>query len=369
MGDDLESLVALNLSGMVGAALHRRLVERFGSARDALRAKPSDLRQVPGVGEITASAISGVPRGAALEEIELAAKKGVRILPAASAEYPPALASIYDPPVVLYVKGDLRPADALAIGVVGSRKCSAYGERQAARFACDLASLGVTVVSGLARGVDTKAHIGALRAKEGRTIAVLGSGLLTVYPPENQKLFDSLVERGAGVSEFPLRSRPEPSNFPRRNRIISGLSLGVLVVEAADKSGALITSDWALDQAREVFCVPGSVESPLSRGTHRLIKQGAKLAEEAADIVEEIPALAPLATRLKREAPSTAMERAVLGRLGEKGRSAESLAAETRLPLATVEAALVQLAARGWAEARGASYTRGARAPKSRDEE
>ena len=348
MEADLESLVALNLTGLVGAALHRRLCEHFGSARAALRAPRSELKRVPGIGELTSSAIVEQSRsGAAGEEIEAAASEGVAILPFGSAGYPASLATLHDPPLVLYVRGSLEERDLLGVGLVGSRQATPYGLRQAARFGGELADVGVTVVSGLARGIDTEAHTGALRAKEGRTLAVLGSGVASVYPPENRFLARRIAERGALLSEFPLRSTPVPENFPRRNRIISGLSLGILVIEAGEKSGALITADWAMEQGREVFALPGSVESPMSRGAHLLIRQGAKLAETAADVLEELPPLAPLLARSSGSAGVSPLEHAVLRELGGKPRTAEAVAASSRLPEVTVSAALERLAVRG----------------------
>ena len=357
MDSDLESLVALNLTGLVGAALHRRLCERFGSARAALRAPRSELKRVQGIGEITSAAIVEQSRSrAAAEEIALAAAGGVTLLAHGSPGYPGALSSLHDPPLVLYVRGALEERDLLGVGVVGSRQATPYGRRQAARFGVELAEMGVTVVSGLARGIDTEAHHGALRSKEGRTIAVLGSGLDSVYPPENRELARLIAGRGALLSEFPLRSTPVPENFPRRNRIISGLSLGLLVIEAGEKSGALITADWAMDQGREVFALPGSVESPMSRGTHLLIRQGAKLAETAADVLEELPALAPLLRGPASTTGVSPLERTVLREMGGKPRTAESVAAATRLPEVTVSAALDRLSARGLVTSEGTLF-------------
>ncbi|MBI4563685.1 MAG: DNA-protecting protein DprA [Planctomycetes bacterium] len=345
------------MTGLVGAVLHRRLVERFGDARAALRAGVSELRRVQGVGEITAAAIANVARsGDAGREIEKARRSGIRIAAHGAPEYPAALLSLHDPPLVLYLKGDLLERDHLSLGVVGSRRCTPYGERQAARFAADLAELGVTVVSGLARGIDTRAHQGALRARNGRTLAVMGSGLSRVYPPENAKLFAAVSERGAAISEFPLDAGPQPENFPRRNRLISGLSLGILIVEAAEKSGALITADWAAEQGREVFCLPGSVESPMSRGAHLLIKQGAKLVENAMDVLEELPALAPLLRSADAGAWISPLERTVLAKIDRVPRSCESVAAATKLPECSVGAALQRLAARGLVLEEGGAY-------------
>ncbi len=317
----LETLVRLNLSGMVGSALLRRLEERFGP-RDLHRVSRRDLERVPGIGPLTSKAIAGA--GDPAREIDLARRHGIEILACNAPGFPPVLRTLHDHPIVLYRRGTSVESDALSVGVVGSRACTDYGRRQAGRFAQELARLGVTVVSGLARGVDTAAHRGALRPPGGRTVAVLGSGLLRIYPPENARLLEEIVARGAVLSEFPLQAAPEPANFPRRNRLISGLSLGVLVVEAAERSGALLTADWALEQNREVFCMPGPVENPMSRGCHRLIKQGAKLAEDPLDVLEEIPAFAPLIQAPVRLSP---LERAVLRRLTNEPQSAEAVAA------------------------------------------
>jgi len=357
--NDLEALVALNLTGMVGSALHGRLVQRFGSAAAALAAPVARLREVPGVGELTARAIAKAAKGGeGKREVDRAAALGVRLVPFSASEYPGPLKTTFDAPLVLSVKGEYRPSDVLAIGIVGSRKCTPYGERQAARFAAELAALGVTVVSGLARGVDTKAHVGAVRAEGGRTIAVLGSGLGRIYPPENAKLFESVCRHGCAVSEFALDAGPEPANFPRRNRIIAGLSLGVLVVEAAEKSGALITANWAADEGREIFCVPGSLESPMSRGPHALIKQGAKLVESAVDLLEEVPALAPVLAKVGRPVSLTPLENTILAHVEKKARTGEAIAAASRLPESSVLAALTELLAKKLVRAEGEGFVR-----------
>jgi DNA processing protein len=348
--NDLEILVKLNLSGMIGSSLLRRLLEHFDLHRIP-RLSRRDLERVPGIGPITSKAIVEAPDPG--PEIALAAKHRIEILPATGPLYPPALRSLYDHPIVLYRRGATTEADALAVGIVGSRDCTDYGRRQALRFGQELARLRITVVSGLARGTDTAAHRGALLAPEGRSIAFLGCGLLRPYPPENAGLLDEICRRGAAFSEFPLQTAPETVNFPRRNRLISGISQGVLVVEAAEKSGALITADWALEQGRDVFCVPGSIESPLSRGCHRLIKQGAKLVEEPADILEEIPVFASL---LSPAVALTPLERAVLRRLTLRPCAAESIGAASRLPVVSVEHALESLEAKGVAVRRNGQY-------------
>ncbi|MBU3934057.1 MAG: DNA-processing protein DprA [Candidatus Omnitrophica bacterium] len=220
----------------------------------------------------------------------LSAKNKIRALHLTGEGYPTNLKYIYDPPPDLYIKGNIIPQDNIAIAIVGSRQASYYGLKNAQELAFELAAGGITIISGLARGVDSAAHRGALKAK-GRTIAVLGSGLNMIYPVENKGLAEEISRNGAVISEFPQDTPPHRQNFPRRNRIISGLSLGVLVVEAAKRSGALITVGFALEQGREVFALPGKIDSFTSQGTHDLIKQGAKLVESAEDIIEELEPL------------------------------------------------------------------------------
>jgi len=284
------TVLRLHLTDRVGAVTYKKLLRAFGSPEAAFAAPASRLAEIEGIGAKTAREIArgrGEAAEAAEAELERAERAGVRILTIEDAAYPRALRTIFDPPLALYVKGALAPRDGLAFGVVGSRRSSYYGKTQAERISAHLAGLGFTIVSGLARGIDSCAHRGALRA-HGRTIAVLGNGLGSVYPPENEKLAGEIAESGALVSEFPMDAEPHRDNFPRRNRIISGLSMGVLVVEGNVRSGALITAHAALEQGREVFAVPGKVDSPLARGPHSLIKLGAKLVEGPGDILDEI---------------------------------------------------------------------------------
>lgn len=220
-------------------------------------------------------------------ELEYMEREGIRAVSRGDAEYPGLLKEIHDPPPVLFVKGAFLPDDADSVAIVGSRDASAYGLRMAERLAFDLALAGITVVSGMARGIDSAAHKGAMKAG-GRTIAVMGSGFRHIYPSESGKLVQEISAQGAVVTEFPSDVGPLKYNFPKRNRIISGLSKGVVVVEAAAKSGALITADFALEQGREVFAVPGMADSGMSGGSNRLIKDGAKLVTSAGDIMEEI---------------------------------------------------------------------------------
>ena len=285
--NELESLLILNAVPGLGNMRIRKLLEGLGSAEDILSASEKELSATGLPSKVVQSIIRFDKEEFLKKEQELMHKEDVRALSFLEKDYPDLLSKIPDAPVVLYVKGDIKKEDNTAVSLVGSRKASFYGTSVAEKFAFNLAGLGITIVSGMARGIDTATHEGALKAN-GRTIAVLGSGLAKIYPPENKKLFLKIAEARAVVSEFPMTTAPAAFNFPRRNRIISGLSLGVVVVEASAKSGALITSRFALEQGREVFAVPGKVDSPTSRGTHELIKQGAKLVHSVEDILEEI---------------------------------------------------------------------------------
>jgi len=288
MDDDKVYWVALNKVPGVGPILYGKLIAQFGGAKEVFFAPAERLRRVEGVGEELAKRIE---EGTFLEEgkreLMRAKELGIEVITIREERYPSNLRQIPDPPPLLYVKGNLAERDALAVAVVGSRRCSPYGRAFARKISGELASKGVTVVSGMARGIDTEAHRGALEAG-GRTIAVFGSGLDVIYPSENRWLFEEIWRNGAVISEFPLSTPPERWNFPLRNRIISGLALGVVVVEASERSGALITASMALEQGRSVFAVPGYAGAVTSRGTHRLIKEGAKLIEGAEDILEEV---------------------------------------------------------------------------------
>ena len=286
--DDPFYWFALRSVPLVGNVTFRRLIEHFGSPATALSAS---LEQLSGVKGLTAPAALSIKRydhsKAAETESEAFAKSGAHLVTLLDDRYPSLLKEIPDPPPYLYLKGTL-PASRTTIAVVGSRSASDYGISITSRLSRELAEQGVTIVSGLALGVDTAAHRAALQAK-GATIGVLGCGIDLVYPSINRQLYREMEERGAIISEFPVGTPPDAPNFPRRNRIISGLSRGVLVVEAAEKSGSLITAGFALEQGREVFAVPGNITFRASRGTNSLIKQGAKLVESVSDIIGELP--------------------------------------------------------------------------------
>jgi DNA processing protein len=285
--DDLTAWVALKSVEGVGNVAYRNLLAAFGSPDRVFEATLPQLEQTAGLNHKTARNIKdfrGLQRARA--EIDRAAREGVSIVTVKDPAYPDRLRRIYDYPPLLYIKGTLTPED-IPVAVVGSRNASPYGRFVTERLCRELALRGVTVVSGLARGIDTCAHRGAL-AGRGRTIAVMGCGIDVIYPLDNRKLHGEIVSNGAVVTEFPFGTEPDRPHFPARNRIISGMSLGVLIVEAGEKSGSLITARCALEQGREVFAVPGSIDLPGSRGTNSLLRQGAKLVECVEDILEEI---------------------------------------------------------------------------------
>lgn len=287
------------------------LLAKAGGIEAACNADLSLLRSVQGIGSAKASQIQAALRraaDAAAHELEQARALGVTLLSLEDADYPPLLREIPNPPLVLYMKGDLQPRDLNAVAIVGSRKCSHYGREQAERFASLLAGAGVTIISGGARGVDSAAHRGAIRHPDGRTIAVLGCGIDITYPPENKALFEQIAARGAVISEYPIGTQPLAENFPRRNRIVSGMSRGVLVIEADIRSGALITARQAADDHnRPVFAIPGRVDNALSAGPHALIRDGATLVTSLDQILDGLGPLPDSAYI----APDTGLERSI----------------------------------------------------------
>ena len=284
-----DALLILNSINGFGIKRIRQLVERFGSAGEALCAPVEEFLQFKGLPQASRINLQSFSVEDFLEKDHaLCQKFGARVVTFLDEEYPSALLNISDPPAVLYVRGKFPRKMDCAVGIVGARRASLYGLRIAERFAVELAELGIPIISGLARGVDAAAHQGALRAN-GDTVAVLGCGLDIIYPPENRDLYHEIREKGCLISEFPFGYPPLSLNFPRRNRIVSGLSLGIVVVEANIKSGALITAGFALEQGREVFAVPGRIDNEMSGGPHALIKQGAKPVLCIEDILEELP--------------------------------------------------------------------------------
>jgi DNA processing protein len=347
-GSGIADLVSLTMVEGVGPHTCRALLERFGSAAAVLDASPSALRDVPGVGPKIAERIAHARRNLdPTADLELCRKENVALIARGDPDYPPPLEDIPDPPCLLYCRGTLVPGDQLAIALVGSRRCTPYGLRIAERLAAALARVGLTVVSGLARGIDAAAHRGALKAG-GRTIGVLANGLARVYPPEHETLAREVADSGAILSEMPMHQVPIAGLFPQRNRLISGLSLGVVVIEAAPRSGSLSTAHHAMEQNREVFAVPGPVDSLPSQGCHRLIRDGARLVETVDDILDE---LGPLVREVRPTHDETPVrhpaeltlsdhERSLLGHLADHPVGVDDLIARTGLTAAQVMATL-----------------------------
>jgi len=295
--DPREAFIALNMIEGVGPVRARTLLEHFGDAPKILAASKSELLRVRNIGEETAAAIAGWEKSTDLAgELKRIADFGCHILIQSDDSYPESLRQIYDPPLVLYVKGELSVKDKNAVAMVGSRQTTHYGIETARKLAYQLAYVGVTVVSGGARGIDTAAHQGALSAK-GRTIAVLGTGINLIFPGENAELFERIAANGAVITQFPFNRPADKQSFPIRNRIVAGMTLGTVVVEASLSSGALITANFATEYGRQVFAVPGRIDSPRSKGCHDLIKKGAKLCEGVEDILSEFEYLFPASNR------------------------------------------------------------------------
>jgi DNA processing protein len=340
LSDELVDSVRLSLVSGVGPLLRKALVERFGSPTAVLAASKPELQGVDGIGpKIAARIVVARDEIDAEFELRLAAEHGIDVLCESDPDYPRPLRQIHDPPGVLFRRGQPAAQDELAVAIVGTRHATRYGLAQAERLAASLARTGVAVVSGLARGIDAAAHRGALAAG-GRTIAVLASGLLEIYPPEHERLAAEIAERGFLLSEAPPRMAPIAGAFPQRNRVISGLSLGTIVVEAPARSGALITARHAYEQGREVFAVPGPADSRMSRGCHALIKDGAKLVETVDDVLAE---LGPLAEKIERddgtmlhqpaELTLNEIEQQVLAAIDSGPTSVDAIAAASKIPI------------------------------------
>lgn len=364
-----EAYLALNLLPNIGPIRVRRLLGHFHTPQAILAAPAGELLLVPGIGEEMAAHIADWENRIDLPEEKCRlSDHGIELLTLDDPRYPAALRQIHDPPFLLYMKGTLLPADEAAVAVVGSRRMTHYGREQARKFSFQLARAGFTIVSGLARGIDTAAHEAALAAG-GRTIAVLGSGIGNVYPPENQALADRISQSGAVLSEFPVLYVPDKQSFPLRNRIVAGMSSGLLVVEAPARSGSLITANQALEQGRTVFAIPGPIDRPSSEGCHRLIQQGATLVCSADDVIDELgleintlpldftnsdgktDALPGLEARTTSESPPpplrnvelSELERRLLVELDLGDTTIDRLAEVTGVPAGRVGASLLQL--------------------------
>lgn len=349
--DPREALVALNLIEHVGPVRARQLLNHFGDPVAVLDASRSQLLQVSGIGQETAEAIAAWEKSIELAaELKRITDFGCRIVTQADAEYPDLLRQIYDPPIVLYVRGQLLPKDKNAVAMVGSRMSTHYGIEVARKLAYQLAYLGVTVVSGGARGIDSASHQGALSAK-GRTVAVLGTGINICWPPENKPLYDRVVENGAIITQFPFNRPGDKTSFPIRNRIVAGMTLGTVVVEANLTSGALITANFANEYGRQVFAVPGRIDSPRSKGCHDLIKKGAKLCEGAEDVLSEFEYLFPPSNKPASPAETGQLpalelsetEQKVYDTLSEEQLGIDEVIRKSGLPASAASVALLSL--------------------------
>ena len=344
-----EACIALNMLPTIGPVRLRKLLEVFREPQQVLVAKRSELRKVEGIGNEVADQISTWESTVDLAaELKRVRDFGATVITQGSPSYPRPLREIHAPPIVLYVWGELQERDHHAIGVIGARRTTHYGMESAKKLSYQLAYAGLTVISGLARGIDTAAHQGALAAK-GRTVAVIGAGLAKLYPPDNAVLAEKIRSgNGAIVSEFSMAVEPDRQTFPIRNRIISGWSHGILVVEAGLNSGALITSAQALEQGRSVYAVPGHINAPSAMGSNRLIQQGAKLVMDASDILEDLQILLP-ETKPSPEAaarplpPLSEEERRVYDAIEQTETPIDDIATKSELPTSMVSSILLQL--------------------------
>lgn len=347
---ELLDLLQLIMVSGIGPRLRRTLLDRFGTASGVFAASSAELLSVEGIGQKLLMQIKNPDcRPAAERELEICRQKQIQLATRADPDYPQLLAEIYDPPQLLYYRGTLQPGDNLAIAIVGSRRCTPYGLQQSDRLSAALARAGMTIVSGLARGIDANAHHAAIQAG-GRTLAVLATGVENIYPPEHIDLAKDITDNGALISEMPTKQAPVPGLFPQRNRIISGLSCGVIVVEASRKSGALHTARHALEQGRDVFAVPGRLDSLASQGCHDLIRDGATLIRDADDVLEMLgPLVRPVATGDNREVLSprelnlSDQERMVLNLVTTEQQHIDQLLRQTELEQSRVLSTLTIL--------------------------
>jgi DNA processing protein len=345
--EDIKYWVGFNNIPGIGRVRLTQLENYFGSLENAWKAPPGELKRAGLDSAALRAIIQWRPRVSPEAEMEKLDRYGAKVLTCNDAGYPSRLKEIYDYPPVLYVRGSLLPEDEWCLAIVGTRRASVYGKQVTEEIVTDLAQSKITIVSGLAKGIDTVAHRSALDAG-GRTIAVFACGLDVIYPGENAGLARSIIEHGALISEYPLGTRPRAENFPRRNRILSGLSLGVLVSEAGDTSGALITARMALEQNREVFAIPGSILSPASRGTNHLIQEGAKLVRGYTDILEELNLTAVVRQMEMREIlPESDTESFLLKQLSAEPTHIDEVCRSSGLPAATVSSTLAMMELKG----------------------
>jgi len=357
---DVRYWLGFNLIAGIGPVRFRRLLDFFGSAEQAWRASASELGRAGLESRLVDQVVQRRPQIDLDFQIERAEQSQTRLITLDDPRYPPLLKHVSDAPPMLYVRGNLQPGDELALGVVGTRRASVYGKQICERIVGEVAGRGVTIVSGLARGIDAVAHRVSL-SSGGRTIAVLGSGVDVIYPAEHRGLAAEIAHNGAIISEYPLGTQPEAGNFPPRNRIISGMSRAVLVVEAGETSGALITATYAGDQGRDVLAVPGSILAPGCVGTNRLIQQGAKLVQDVNDVLDELN-VHTVGQQLAFRAltPEDPVERSLLDVLSGEPLHVDEIVRKVGLPTATVSGALALLELKGMARhVGGMSYVIG----------
>ena len=347
LNKEIKYRVGFSIIPGIGRIKLAQLERHFDNLEDAWRAAPGDLKRSGLDSSATRAITSWRPKISLEAEMEKIDRYGVKVLTCHDPDYPSRLKEIYDYPPIIYVRGSLLPEDEWCLAVVGTRRATVYGRQVTEEIVADLARSKITIVSGLARGIDTVAHRSALEAG-GRSIAVLACGLDIVYPSENANLARSIMQQGALISEYPLGTRPKAENFPRRNRIMSGMSLGVLIVEANDTSGALITAHMAVEQNREVFAIPGNILSPASRGTNHLIQEGAKLVRDYTDILEELNLTAVAhQIEMKEVIPPSDTETLLLKQLGVEPTHIDEVCRSSGLPISTVSSTLTMMELKG----------------------
>jgi DNA processing protein len=354
LNEDIKYRVGFSLIPGIGRVRLAQLESHFGNLEDAWKATPAELRHSGLDNGSIRAVIASRPKVTLEAEMEKLDRYGVKVLAWHDPDYPPRLKEIYDYPPILYVRGSLLPEDEWCLAVVGTRHPTVYGRQVTEEIVADLARNKITIVSGLARGIDSIAHQSALDAGS-RTIAIFACGLDIVYPSENVNLARRIIQQGALISEYPLGTRPRADNFPRRNRIMSGLSLGVLIAEAGETSGAMITARLALEQNREVFAIPGSILSPASNGTNHLIQEGAKLVRGYTDILEELNLTAVAhQIEMKEIIPSSDTESLLLKQLHAEPTNINEVCRNSGLPISTVSGTLAMMELKGLVKQVGA---------------
>ncbi|EOC99315.1 DNA-processing protein DprA [Caldisalinibacter kiritimatiensis] len=349
--DNKDILIWLNSINGIGNKMIDNLIKYYGDLKSIWEAKESSIREFKGLNNQIKSKMLATRDKTYVEMLKKRIKElKIKVISICDNEYPSILKNIYDPPKILFVKGSIVKKDSFSIAIVGSRKTTPYGKWAADKFARELSRMGITIVSGMARGIDTISHKGALK-ENGRTIAVLGSGINVIYPKSNKELYNQIINNGAIISEFPIDMQPVAHNFPMRNRIISGLCLGVIVIEAKKKSGSLITAQHALEQGRDVFALPGNINSVYSKGTNLLIKDGAKLLTDVDDILEEINILKSIFEKVENKQINNRElgkdESKVLEILSERPMNSDIIASKINIDISKVNSILTILEMKG----------------------